>query len=135
MMTPAAYAHTAVLPPLAIAGQRLNIFCDLTRERGIEELLAAMTAWLELSEMGPAQVDALVVQGVDNEDAWYGVAMQRFRQALRRQAAPAGARAALTTLKDKFFDKHAFPELEAALTQHFSPETFDGHPTQAPGRR
>jgi hypothetical protein len=135
MTAPAAFAHTAVLPPLSVAGQRLNIFCDLTRAQGIEELLAAMTAWLELSEMGPAQVGALVAQGVDSEDAWYGVAMQRFRQALRRQAVPACARAALATLKDKFFDKHAFPELEAALTQHFSPETFDGQPTQAPGRR
>lgn len=135
MKTPVAYAHTAVLPPLNIGGQCLNIFCDLTRPQGIEELLAAMTAWLEMSDMGQDQVAALMEQGVNTEDAWYDVAMQRFRQALRRHSRPEAACAAVTRLKNEFFDKHTFPELDAALSYHFLPEPFDGQPTQAPGRR
>jgi hypothetical protein len=135
MKTAASFAHTAVLPPLNIGGHSLNIFCDLTRPQGIEELLAAMTAWLELSDMAPAQVEALMEQGVNTEDAWYDVAMQRFRQALRRHSRPAAASAAVARLKNEFFDKHTFPELDAALSQYFLPEPFDGQPTQAPGRR
>lgn len=126
-------ANTVALPPLVVAGERLNIVCDLSRVQGIKELLAALTAWQELTDMDQAQVAALVDHGITGKDAWYALAMQRFRQALRRQCSPVHARTALNQLNNTFFTAHQYPQLRAALTQHFAPETFDGQPTQAPG--
>jgi len=123
------------LPVLDIAGQRLTICCDLSRAQGPEELLAALTAWVELAGMPPAQVSSLVSQGIVGNNAWYALAMQRFRQALRRHTLPSRARAAVSGLDTSFFQQHNLPHLREVLHHHFKLESPDGQPTQAPGYR
>lgn len=131
----ASSTSAVVLPVLDIAGQRLTICCDLSRSQGPEELLAALTAWAELTNMPPSQVNALISQGIVGNNAWYGLAMQRFRQALRRHTLVSRAKAAVSRLDTSFFQQHDLPHLRQVLHNHFKLESPDGQPTQAPGYR
>ena len=118
------FAHTVVLPGLRLAGHELHFFCDLTRPNALDELLATCDTWLDLLAEEPPS-------SLTDEDSCYDWAQRKMRATLLAvQQAPARQRVLDRVFSD-FLGKHAFPEVQAALSEYYHAdiEQFKSQPS------
>ena len=107
------YAHTVVLPPVHLAGNELNFFCDLTRRNALDELLATCDTWLDIKEAQQPLVNT------GSEDACYDWARKNMLATLLAIQQASTRQKVLERVLSDFLVKHQFPEVKAALNEHY----------------